>query len=228
MEPITADDVFERSRFFLNDNDGAIFNNGVLLKPLNIAIDDLREELQNYDISVTSETSAAITIPAGTTVLGGEGGPAFPNDLLVPIACWEKTSGSAMDYALMRKVNFLPKYATVTAFLIYWAYQRQVIRFLGATSDIDVKLDYRSSVIRLAETKDSTINVKEAISFLSARTAALAAEFIGENESRAISLNGKATEAMDRLLNLDIKNSQNQVNRRRPFMASFKARRSWR
>lgn len=226
VTPITAGSVMDRSRFFLNDTAASIYSNATLLEPLSQAMDDLREELEDNDISVTSETSAAIEVPAGETNIGGDSGIALPNDLIVPIQCWERISGSDTQYALMSKRDFLPKYGegTESAYFIYWAYQDQIIKFLPATSDLEIKIDYRSNRMFDAISAESQINLKNAKSFLAFQTAGYAAEFVGENVNRATNLYSRAQNSLERLLNLDIKNKQNQVSRKRPFMARFKQR----
>jgi hypothetical protein len=48
--------------------------------------------------------------------------------------------------------------------------------------------------------------------------------FIGENETRAGSLEMLATQALDRELGIPIKGRQAIVTRRQPFMGSYKGR----
>lgn len=221
--PATASAIFNRARFFLNDRAANIYNDTVLIEPLNASIDDLREELQDNDASLVQETSAAISIPAGVTSIGGGGSP-LPNDLLVPVALWERTAGTTNDYMQMQKRHPLPKTQTITAFLIYWNYQNQVIKFLGATSDLEVKIDYIANRLFDTVSASSQVDMKQALSFLGTMTAGYAAEFIGENKSRADSLYQRAGRALELVINLDVKNKQNQPHRRRPFMANYKRR----
>jgi hypothetical protein len=61
-------------------------------------------------------------------------------------------------------------------------------------------------------------------SYLSYKTAALCAMFIGENESRAKILNDQADEAMERLEGISNKGRQQIMTRHRPFRAAYKSR----
>jgi 3-dehydroquinate dehydratase len=158
------------------------------------------------------------------TDIGGSTGPALPSTLIVPITLWERLSGTTVDYSRMTPCRTLPKTEVITEYLQYWSYQKQIIKFLGATSDREVKIDYLADNFSVAEDASDRINLFNAKSFLSYRTAALAADFQGENEERATKLNANAQNALDKLLNLDIKNQQNMPARRRPFRASWKSR----
>jgi hypothetical protein len=62
------------------------------------------------------------------------------------------------------------------------------------------------------------VNAKTALSF---RVAGLASEFIGENPTRAESLNSNASNALERALNINIKSEQSIVTRRRPFRSGY-------
>lgn len=224
VTPVTAGSVFNNARFFLNDTGASIYTDTALREPLNVAINDLRTELQDNDISVTSDTSAAIEILSGVTDIGGDTGPALPNDFLVPIQLWEKIANVDMDYLMMDKRDFLPKTWALTSFLQVWTYQNQIIKFLGANGNVDVKIDYRANRIFDVLNSNTQINVINAGSFLGFQTAGYAAEFIGENVGRAQSLYAKAADNLEKLMNLDIKNKQNQITRKRPFMAAYKSR----
>ena len=225
--PITVANILERAAFFLNDTNRYLFTDEKLLPAFNIALDDLKEEFEDYGISLANQTSSAITITAGETEIGGPNGPALPNDFMVAINLYERSSGTEQDFLKMRKVDFLPKTEVLTGFLIYWTYQNQIIKFLGATADVEVKMDYVANRLVDADTPEAIVVVKNAKSYLSYRTAALAARYSGENETRADSLDGEARRSIDQLLNLDIKQKQNQVTRRLPFRAGFKSRGYW-
>lgn len=224
VTPTSISSVFNRARFFLNDNNAELYSDSALIEPVNQAIADLREVLQDNGISVVESVSEAITVTAGVTNIGGNGGPALPNDLLVPVSLWERTADTEVDYLLMAKKHPLPKTNVRTAFLMYWDYRNQIIEFIGATGNIQVKIDYIASRMLNADSGDSQIDVKEAHSFLSMQTAGYAAGFIGENETRAADLFNMASKALEMVVNLDIRQSQNQPVRKRPFMASWKRR----
>lgn len=222
MLSIQVTAVLDRSRFFLNDVNGRLFTNAVLIEPFKVAYDDLKEELYDYNIAVTSETSKALTINTGITDIGGPTGPALPRDIIVPTRCWERLAGTSDDYSEMGQFRELPKTSMVSNDLMYWSYRNQYIQFIGASTDRDVKIDYIGDTLSLANAPEGVVNLIQAISFLAYRTGSLAADFIGEDADRAQKLGSNATNALDKLLNVQVKNEQSMPVRRRPFMSQYK------
>jgi len=222
MLSISVASVLNDVRVFLNDTNQTYFNNTVLAGPFRIAYRDLRDELFDNQIRVTGETSEAIEITTSMRDIGGPTGPALPTNFVVPVLLWERESGSDADYFLMNEVRTLPKSSVLTAYLQWWTYQNQIIKFLGATTDRQVKIDYIANTLGFPEAPEDRLNVFNCASFLAYRTAGLAAEFQGENAERAASLNANAQGAIDKLINLDVKNQQSMPVRRRPFMANYK------
>lgn len=222
MLSISVSSILERARFFLNDQNIQYFTNAILSEPFKTAYDDLREECYDNDIRIIAEVSAALEVEAEITDIGGPTGPALPIDFVVPVTLWERPNGTTIDYARMSPFRTLPKVTTLTNYLMYWSYRKQYIEFIGANQDIDVKIDYIGNTLGFPDDAEDRINMFNAKSFLSYRTAALAAQYQGENEERAQGLNSNARQALDKLLNTDIKNQQSMPVRRRPFMASLK------
>jgi len=221
---LKAGDIYDGSRALLNDLSGAVFTDIVQRPFLVMAYEEIRQECQNYNIPITNKTSVAITIPQGQKDIGGPTGPALPNDMIEPMECWEIPAGTNNDYMLMRRLNFLPKTAILTAYLEVWSWQEQIIKFLGANGDIQVKLDYVSIGMPDIVDENSIIKLTNAVNFLKAKTAAFCAMFIGENETRAQVLNELSEQYKDVLLNIKIKSQQGIQTRRRPFMAAYKNR----
>jgi hypothetical protein len=224
MQIVTAQDIYDQARFFMNDSDADVYTNSVLRPGLNIALDMLRQEMETNNIAVTHETSAEIEIEAGVTEIGSDGGPALPNDFLSPTELWEKQTGSNQDYMIMKRRDFLPKTAVLTSYLQWWSYQNQKIKFLGANGNVSIKIDYIAHRIFDVISENKTFSLINSKLFLSSKTASLCSNFIAENPARADELAGIAQNSMDNLLILDIKNQQGMQARRRPFMASYKRR----
>lgn len=222
MLSISVVSVLDRARFFLNDVNATLFTNDNLLFPFGVAYDDLKEELYDNNIQITSEVSKEYTITTAMKDIGGNTGPALPTNLVVPVTLWERLDGSNDDFTMMSQCRRLPKTDVITGYLQYWAYERQIIKFLGANTNRNVKVDYTGDTLTFITSVNSRINLFNAKSFLSYRTAGLAAQFYGENDTRADTLNGNATLALDKLLNTDIKNQQSMPVRRKPFMANYK------
>ena len=223
---IVAGDVYARARGLLNDLDGNLFSDASLKPYLQTALDELSEMYEDNGLPLTDKaTPTSLIINAGVTDIGGPTGPPLPVDLVEITALYERTGGTSQDFNLMRRMDFLPEYTIPTAYNIYWTWQQQFIHFLGATNQLEVKIEYVANVFPKILDLNTVIPIINAMNTLSFRTAGLAAEFIGENKERADSLNGQAGGALDRLMNLSIRGQQAITTRRRPFRANYKMRR---
>jgi len=221
---IRAGSVMDRSASLLNDTAKSSFTYAAQVPYLNMAIDDLLEEMESNNVPSTNEVSSIFVITTAMTDIGGPTGPALPPDLVEIQGVYERSSGLSEDFRLMSKVDFLPPFAQLVSDLIYWSWQNQEVRFLGATSVRDVRINYIGAIFSQIKDQNDVINVINARSYLSYRTAALCAEFIGENKTRADSLNGDAERALYKFLNLNTKGRQSIATRRRPFMAGYRMR----
>lgn len=214
--------ILDRAAFFLNDVNRSYFTNSVLMNPFMVAYDDLREFLVDNNISLMNETTAAYDISTSQTDIGGPTGPPLPTDFMAPYAVWEKLKGSNDDYTIMEPKNFLPKTETLVPALRYWQYSNQYIKFIGATTDRNVKIDYIANNLLVAEDPEAMVSAFNCQSFLAYRTAALAAKYLGENESRSAELNADAGRSIENIVNMDVKSKQNIITRRRPFNQSYR------
>lgn len=223
---ILAKDVYNRARVHLNDSLAQLYTDATLQEYLQTAIDELAEMFEDNGLPLTDKVSApnSILLAAGIKDIGGPLGPALPNDLVEVTALFERTQGTNQDFNRMSRRDFLPEYTVQTAYNIYWAWQQQYINLLGATSALEVKIEYVANIFPTiidANTVIPIINVKNTLAF---RVAGLAAEFIGENATRGQSLNGQAGSAAERLINLSTRGEQQVTTRRRPFRANYKQR----
>lgn len=223
MLSIPVFSVLDRAAFHLNDVNRTYWTNAILLEPFKNAYDDFKEELIDADIRIMGEVSAALIVTTAMMDIGGPTGPALPSNFVVPITLWERLSGTSNSYDMMAPFKTLPKTEVLTSSLMYWSFRKQFIQFIGATTNRDVKIDYIGDTLSVAEDENDRINAFNAKSFLAYRTAALASEFQGEDEERAAKLNSNAQNALDKLLNTDIKNQQNMPVRRRPFRAAYRS-----
>lgn len=223
-----ASEVMDGSAALLNDTALSVFTYTAQIPYLNIALDELQEELELNNVPITSETASIITIVAGIDGIGGGNGqPDLPPNLIEPINLFERTSGSQFSFLQMKKTEFLPMNQVSTAFLIYWSWEGDTIHFIpgGATGDVDIEIHYVKSVFKKIATSNDEIAYNRAKSFLTYRNAALCAEFIGENKTRSDELNGFCGLALSRALGIATKGRQSITTRRKPFMAGWRARR---
>lgn len=223
-----ASEVMDPAASLLNDTARSIFTYSAQMPYLNIALDELQEECELNNVPVTNKMVVPITIKAGINGIGGGNGrPDLPPNFVEPMELYERTSGSQYSFILMRRTEFLPVDQVPTAYLIYWQYEGEVINFIpnGATGDVDIELHYIKSIFKKIADSTDAINMINAKTFLTYRTAALCAEFIGENKSRADDLNTGAGLALARALGISTKGRQAIFTRRKPFMAGWRARR---
>lgn len=239
MPPITTavvvSDVLDLVASLMNDTAKQQFTYTAMLPYFNIALQDLQLALELNEIGVTELTAAATTVTTGVTkiVASSTTSPTYPADLVEIQQLWERLAGSSDPYVPMFKRDYLPHYLDniPTTDLVYWAWLNQEIQFIGATTPRDVKIDYIKQYF--ANTVSSTtaaVDVINSRTFLMYRTAALCAQYIGENPSRAEQLNNDAwgqdhtSGALGQLLSLSIKGKQDVQTRRKPFLGGYKMR----
>lgn len=225
---LRADEVMDRSAALMNDPAKTDYTYDAQLPYLNMAIDDLMEQLEESNASPSNKTAAVITLTAGLdrlTPIESETLPHYPYDLVEIQQIGERTAGTSSDFAPMTRRDYPPN-VTATAYLLVWAWEDQEIRFNsnGATGDLELELKYIRQPIQLAQNEYSMIGTIGTRSYLSFKTAALCAMFIGENETRAGVLEDQANKAIERLLNINSKGRQAIYTRRRPFRAAYKSR----
>lgn len=225
---LRADEVMDRTASLLNDTEKTTYTYDAVLPYLNMAIDELQEELQENNMSPTIQTASYITLTAGQnriTPVESAVVPHYPFDLVEIQKVSERLAGSSDTFIMMRKKDLL-NVRPATSSLIEWAWIDQEIRFIdaGATTNREVKLDYVRQPLILAQNENSIIGVINARSYLSFKTASFCARYIGENPTRADSLDGNAGTALDRLLGIGAKGRQATYTRRRPFRSAFKSR----
>lgn len=215
----------------MNDAAQTRYTNTTVLPYLNIALNILQEVFELNSIPITNEhTPGVITIPAAIYNIGLNTTPALPADLIEIQELWESPTGQS-QWSTMIKKDFIPHYLEngilVSQFSV-WSWEGGLIRLIPANVDIDIKLDYTSSIFAtpiLLGNINVNLQFTNIETYLQFQTAALCAMFIAENESRFISLSNFAGDALGRSLGIPIKGMQSITTRRLPFRANYKARR---
>lgn len=224
----TPSAIMDMVASLMNDTAQTVYTDVAQLPYLNIALDELQELFELNNIPVTNEGSSAIALVAGDTVVSFTSSPALPSNLIEIQQLWERIKDTP-PWVPMTRAEFLPRSQedlSISQFLV-WSWIDEEIRLISSTADIDLKLDYIKSIfatpILIADVGDNLpiINIK---SYLGYKTAALCSFFIGENETRAATLDKLAENALDRALGIPIKGRQSITTRRQPFMASWKRR----
>lgn len=226
---LTAGQVMDRSAALLNDPAKTDYTYVAQLPYLNMAIDEMVENFEESNSS-PSNLTLRITVLKGVTAIYppvGSGGlptdPHLPDDFIEIQELGERTNGSNDSFVRMTRCEFLPTLPPSNT-LMYWTWELQKIQFnrLGALSDREVELKYIRASTQPATDENTIIAVINARSFLSFKTAALCAMFIGENPTRAETLEDQATKALERMIGINNKGRQNMTTRRRPFRHAYK------
>lgn len=226
---LTAAQVMDASASMLNDTAKSSYTYTAQIPYLNMALRELQEYFELNNVPVTDQKSAVIEVDSGVTSVGFSptpsivGTPYLPDDLIELRVVWQRNRGID-PWLIMTKFDFLDEAlaGTETSQFYGYVWQAQEIRFLPSNADNDIKLDYIRKLFTTVTASTDTLNVVNAQSFLSFRNAALCAEFIGENKTRADALNADATLALDRTLGISTKGRQAIMIRHRPFRNSYK------
>lgn len=220
--PIRAGTIMKRTAFLLNDGTRTLYTDEVVLPYLQMAYDDLKLELEDNDVPITNVTSEPIAIPHGVKDIGGDTGPALPGNLIEIYSIW--ASSDDVNYRELRRISTLPKTEMSTSNLNVWSYEDQVVNFLPSNIDVKIRINYIGDTMGELDEATASIKINNCISFLQYRTAALCAEYIGENPTRAASLNTNCNRCIDIIVPINVKGNQGMVTRRRPFRAAWKSR----
>lgn len=222
----------DSSASLMNDTTKTVYTYVAQIPYLNMALAELQEHFQLNNISVTSQTSVPITVVVGIKSINPIDGvgaglpPNYPNDLVEIQGVYERSAGTTDPFIPLVKREFLPHPIDdiPTDSLQYWIWEDQKIKFIGALTAREVKLDYIKTLFPKVTNEAAVLGVINAETFLFYRTAALCTYFIGENASRSTELNNYAILALDRVTGIGTKAKQSITTRRKPFMAAYKRR----
>ena len=227
--PIVAD-IMDASAALLNDAAQSRYTDAVQTPYFNIAMRDLQEEFELANVPITNKTSEIITLEAQKDRLGFGTTPALPGDLVEIQQLWERSEG-VNPFIPMTKKEFIPhtfEDQQINQFL-FWAWIENEIHLIKATANIDLRIDYISTIFKTIpadETTTERIDIKNTDSYLQYRTAGHCAMYVMENNERAQVLYGQAQQALDKSIGIATKGRQAIITRKRPFMAAYK-RRGW-
>lgn len=227
---LTAGQVMRSSAALLNDVNRSVYTYADQIPYLNIALHELQEYFEQNNIPATDQISTVIQVNAGVTAIafnaaGTPAAPKLPDDLIEPQKLWERTR-DINPFVPMTRIDGLPQTMVGVQFSQFQIYvwEANEIRFFPCVGNNDIKIEYIRKLFTDATSDASVINVVNGQSFLEFRNAALCAEFIGENKTRADELNVFAELSKDRTISIGTKGRQATQMRRRPFRSGFKRR----
>lgn len=207
----TAQEPLDEAKGLLNDPSGHIYTDARMIPLLQKAYRELQNKMMLNGLPVLKEVSSVVDVTAGTVALGD--GSGLPSDFIYPIELEERADGSSELFQGMTEREWEPEIEQTT-YLRFWNFREEEIKFVGATTDREVRIKYMKGLTRITATS-TPIPIIGATPYLAARAAALAAQFIGENPSRASDLNGDAAMQRDDLIALLVKRRQGLPVRRR-------------
>jgi hypothetical protein len=228
---VSAGQIMDRVANLLNDPNKTDYTYNVMIPYMNMAIEELSEILEESNASPSSQTTSnPIVIPVGMNRITSPedltvGVPHYPDDLTEIQEVGERASGSNDQFLQLTRKEFLSNSQPNNS-LLFWCWEDQQIKFnpSGALGAREVQLKYVRQGIPYIVDATSIINTINVRAYLSYKTAALCALFIGENETRAGVLQSQAEKAIERTANISNKGRQQIMTRHRPFRASYKMR----
>jgi hypothetical protein len=223
----TAGQITALVRSLLNDSQGNLFTDTVLLPYANSAYRKVQRAISNGGgggfiqddvlLVVTAITQTDTSLQVSITDATAPPNQ-LPTDLLVPVKLWERPNGSSDDFLEMVDLSQhggLPSRAQ-DATLSVWEWRADGIYFLGATKDTQIRLRYLKAYPDLTDSTSPVLvrNAQEAIAYA---TAALAAWSRGS--PLAERWDGAAADAVEDLVTAAVRREQQSARRRRPFSA---------
>ena len=223
----TAGQITALVRSLLNDSQGNLFTDTVLLPYANSAYRKVQRAISNSGgggfiqddvlLVVTAITQTDTSLQVSITDATAPPNQ-LPTDLLVPVKLWERPNGSSDDFLEMVDLSQhggLPSRAQDVT-LSVWEWRADGIYFLGATKDTQIRLRYLKAYPDLTDSTSPVLvrNAQEAIAYA---TAALAAWSRGS--PLAERWDGAAADAVEDLVTAAVRREQQSARRRRPFSA---------
>jgi len=221
----TAGQITALVRSLLNDAQGNLFTDTVLLPYANSAYRKVQRALGNSGAGGFLSDDVLLVVPAVTTpdaslqvsITDSTAPPnQLPTDLLVPVKLWERPNGSSDDFAEMvdlTRHGGLPS-REQDLVLSVWEWRNDGIYFLGATQDTQIRLRYLKAYPDFTDATSPVLvrNSQEAIAYA---TAALAGWARGSPLSEK--WDDAAADAMEDLIVQAVRREQQSSRRRRPF-----------
>jgi hypothetical protein len=221
----TAGQITSLVRSLLNDSQGNLFTDTLLLPYANSAYRKVQRAIGNAGgggfiqddvllvVTAVAETDTSLQV----SITDATAPPnQLPTDLLVPVKLWERPNLSTDDFLEMVDLSQhggLPsRVQDVT--LSVWEWRADGIYFIGATQDTQIRLRYSKAYPDLTDSTSPVLvrNSQEAIAYA---TAALAAWSRGS--PLAERWDQAATDAIEDLVITAVRREQQSSRRRRPY-----------
>ena len=140
----------------LEEYDGQLYTPALLLRAANFALEEVRLDLTRSGISDLRKEQA-FTLPAAATSISSSSTPGLPADFSAPLELYERLSGSTSprDWMPVRLVQDLLEAEEPGETLRVYAFQEGKLKFRGATTARELKLDYMADIADFTSPADA-------------------------------------------------------------------------
>jgi hypothetical protein len=168
---------------------------------------------------VISDTACVIQQAGGAVTFNNPAEAAPPNvlpgDMYRPVKLWERPAGSNFGFAEMSdrtsKGGLPAQMGAGTTCLGFFEWRSDGLAFLGAESDVQVKVRYQKMLLPTSD-PTASIAVRNGLNFLTFQTAYLASKSKGS--TRAAEWKADADENMEKMISAVVRTDQKPVRRR--------------
>lgn len=206
-----AGSVTLRAAQHLNDSSQLVYTSAILLPFVNMALEELEEELQVYNVDPLRVESITILVAIGDTVL-----TQMPTDYIEAVALYERLQGSSDAWMPVRETDWVDVNLTESETILNWASRGGQIRITPPIGDREVQLKYLKGLTEATST-GTALDIAGSLRFLGLVTARNAARDLGNSINKANSYEPDIQRAKDRLVRR-LENEQQALGvRRRPY-----------
>ena len=221
----TAGQITALIRALLNDSQGNLFTDSVLLPYVNSAYRKVQRALANIQSSTFIVDNVTVVVPAvagvdpslQVAITDATAPPnQLPADLLTPAKLWERRNGSSDDFVEMVDVTNhggLPSMPQGTS-LRFWEWRGDGLYFIGATQDTQVRIRYQKAYPDLSDATSSMLirNAQDCVGCYAAAMAAMA-----RGSPLADKWTAAGDNALEDLIVRATQREQQSVRRRKPY-----------
>lgn len=209
--PKTAGSVTLRAAQHLNDSSQLVYTSTILLPFVNMALEELEEELDVYDVNPLRNESIVIDVAQGDTVL-----TQMPTDYVEAVALFERADGSSDNWVEVKETDWVDVNLDESTTILNWAPRGGQIRITPPTQAREVMLKYLKGLTE-ATAVGTTLDIGGSLRFLGLATARAAARDLGNSVTKAASYDKDIAKAKDMLVRRLSNEGQGIGVRRRPF-----------
>lgn len=197
---------------YLNDPSKNQFSDVNLLAALKTAYNFMQNRMEKADLSIKLKTFIKKVTALTDTSLAG-----LPGDFVWPINLEERDYGSSDNFSPMIQVMLEPVGVRQGTTLVYWSWRDlDQIRFIGSTTDREVKLTYLSLFPQINGVQDNVFG--NSMEYLKAKIGAIVHLFISQNTTLAEQCDIIAVKELDSLMMNYIKRNQGVPSSPIPFI----------